>query len=83
MALGGLAFGLNAERRPFGDDILAHPLLVFFAVVCAGLLLFRGVLRRPVPEILPERILFAGCIAGLVAFLAGNWLDVNVVSRLH
>jgi predicted cobalt transporter CbtA len=74
MALGGFAFGLNAERRPFGDDILAHPLIVFFLIVGAGLLALRAVLRRPVPEVLPERILMAGCIAGLVTFLAGNWI---------
>jgi hypothetical protein len=82
-AFGGFAFGLNAERRPFGDDILAHPLLVFFAIVAIGLLVLRAVLRRPVPEILPERALFAGCMAGAVAFLVGNWIDVNLLSLLR
>ncbi len=83
MVLGGLAFGLKAEHRPFGDSMLAHPLLVFFAAVVAGLLVLRAVSGRPVPEILPERILLAGCIAGIAAFLAGNWLDVKIFGALH
>ena len=78
MLLGGLAFGLNAERRPFGDDVLRHTLLVFFIVTGIGLLLLRAILRRPIPEILPERILVFGCLIGAAAFLAGNWLEVNI-----
>jgi hypothetical protein len=78
MGLGGLAFGLNAERRPFGDDVFAHPLVVFFVIVAAGLLILRVALRRPVPEILPERMLVWGCIAGAVAFLLGNLIDVRL-----
>ena len=74
MLLGGLAFGFNSDRRPFGSDMLAHPLIVFFALVAAGLLLLRAALRRPVPEVLPERMLVAGCAIGIIAYLAGNWL---------
>ncbi len=40
MLLGGLAFGLNAD---FGNDMLAHPLIVFFALVAAGLLVLRRI----------------------------------------
>ncbi len=78
MVLGGLAFGLNAERRPFGEGMLAHPVMVFFGVAVTGLLALRFTLRRPVPEILPERMLVAGCIAGVCAYLAGNWLGVKI-----
>jgi hypothetical protein len=56
---GGLAFGLIGERRPFGSDMLAHPLVVYFAVVAVGLLGLRVVLGRPVPEVIPERVLAA------------------------
>jgi hypothetical protein len=77
MTLGGLAFGLNAERRPFGDDVLAHPLAIFFLVVGAGLLALRLASRRPVPEILPERVLVRGCFVGLAMFLLGNWFGVH------
>jgi hypothetical protein len=80
MALGGLAFGLFAERRPFGDAFLAHPLAVFFIVVGASLLALRAVLRRPVPEILPERMLIIGCVVGAATFLAGNWIDTHILS---
>jgi hypothetical protein len=55
MAAGGLAFGLVAERRPFGEDVLAHPLVVFFAAVGVGLLVLRALLARPVPQLLSER----------------------------
>ncbi|MGZ5804357.1 MAG: hypothetical protein ACXWJW_12195 [Xanthobacteraceae bacterium] len=79
MILGGMAFGLNAERRPFGDDIFAHPLVVFFVLVGAGLLVLRFALRRPVPEFLPERYLVIGCIAGAVAFLIGNLLEAKLI----
>jgi hypothetical protein len=79
MALGGLAFGLYAERRPFGDDVFAHPLIVFFVVVGAALLLLRAALRRPVPEILPERVLLQGCAVGVGAYLVGNFLAVKLL----
>jgi len=82
MALGGLAFGLNAERRPFGDDVLAHPLIIFFVFVWAGLMLLRVAMKRPVPQILPERLLLWGCAVGVAAFLAGNWLGTRGFSPL-
>jgi hypothetical protein len=41
MAAGGLAFGLMGERRPFGRDVLGHPLVVFFVLAAAALLVMR------------------------------------------
>ena len=79
MAAGGLAFGLLGERRPFGPDVLAHPLVVFFAVAAAGLIALRVALKRPVPDVIPERPLMAGCIIGVAAYLAGNFLVTRVV----
>ena len=80
MSAAGVAFGAFAEDHPFGDDVLAHPLIVFFVVVAAGLLGLRVVLRRPVPEIISDRLLLVGCLVGLAAFLIGNWLAVNLVA---
>ena len=80
MAAGGLAFGLIGERRPFGNDALAHPLVVFFAVAAAGLLVLRVVLKRPVPELIPERTLVLGCVLGIAAFLIGNAIAVHVLT---
>jgi hypothetical protein len=77
-ALGGLGFGLAAERRPFGDGFLGHPLVVFFLVTTAALLALRLLLARPVPDIIPERALLLGCLAGLAMFLVGNGLGVHV-----
>jgi hypothetical protein len=80
MSIGGLVFGAYAERQPFGTDILAQPLVVFFAVAGLGLLIFRFALRRPVPEVISERMLFVGCAIGIAAFLVGNWLATHLVA---
>lgn len=78
VASGGLLFGTLAERRPFGQDVLAHPLVVFFALVGAALVILRLLLRRPVPEVIAERTLLIGCLLGAGAFLVGNWLAVHL-----
>lgn len=80
VSAGGLAFGAYSERRPFGADVLAHPLVVFFAVVGAGLLVLRFAIGRPVPEVISERLLLIGCVVGLGAFLVGNWLATHLVT---
>ena len=79
MAAGGFAFGLLGDKRPFGTDVLAHPLAIFFAVVAAALLILRIVLQRPVPALIPERVLVIGCLIGGAAFLAGNWIVAHVM----
>jgi hypothetical protein len=79
---GGLGFGLIGERRPFGNDTLAHPLVVYFAAVAVGLLILRVVLARPVPEVIPERVLVAGSLSGVAAFLVGNFISAHVVPGL-
>jgi hypothetical protein len=78
MALGGLVFGLAAERRPFGEGIFAHPLVAFFILVGLGLLALRVALARPVPDVISERMLLLGCFAGVGMFLIGNWFAVHV-----
>jgi hypothetical protein len=78
----GLGFGLIGERRPFGTDMLAHPLIVYFATVAVGLLILRVVLARPVPEVIPERVLVAGCLGGAAAFLVGNFISVSMMAGL-
>ena len=80
MIAGGFAFGLVAERRPFGDDVFAHPLVVFAAAAGIGLLILRLVLQRPVPAVIPERALVIGFLLGVGGFLAGNWIGVHVLS---
>jgi cytochrome b561 len=78
MSAAGVLFGAFADRRPFGDDVLAHPLVALFVVVGLALLALRVALRRPVPEIIPDRLLVVGCVVGLAAFLIGNWLAVHL-----
>jgi hypothetical protein len=79
MIAGGFLFGLLGDRRPFGPDMLAHPLVVFFAIAAAALLVLRIALAQPVPELIPERPLIAGCILGAGAFLAGNFIATRVL----
>jgi len=79
MVLGGFVFGLVAERRPFGDDVFAHPFVVFFIVVGVGLIALRVMAARPVPELVPERALALGCVAGAVSFLAGDWIGTHLL----
>ena len=77
----GLGFGLLGERRPFGQNILAHPFIVYAFVVAAGLLVIRVVRQQPVPELIPERALGLGCAAGVALFLAGNFIAAHLVGR--
>ena len=79
MGVVGFGFGLIAERRPFGDDILLHPLVVFFALAMMALLVLRIMLKRPVPEVIPDRALMLGCALGLAMFLAGNFVGVHAL----
>src|SRR5262245_47459321 len=80
MIAGGFAFGLFAERRPFGNTFLAHPIVVFAGLAGLGLLILRGVLRRPVPEVIPERPLVIGFLMGIAAFLVANWIGVHLLT---
>ena len=81
MVFGGLGFGLLSDRRPFGEGILVHPLVMFFILVGLGLIAVRVLLARPVPSMISDRALIVGCVVGLVAFLAGNFLGVHVFAR--
>jgi hypothetical protein len=80
MIAGGFLFGLLGERRPFGQDMLEHPLVVFFAVAAAALLVLRIALGRPVPELIPERPLIAGGLLGTGAFVAGNFVATRLAA---
>ncbi len=81
MAIGGVAFGLIGDRRPFGEGLLFHPLLGFFILVSVALLTLRTVLARPVPDIISDRALAFGCLLGLATFLAGNFLETHLFAR--
>jgi hypothetical protein len=78
MIAGGFTFGLFADRRPFGETVLGHPIVVFCVIAGIGLLVLRVVRARPVPEIIPERALVIGFLLGIAAFLVGNWIGVHV-----
>ncbi len=79
MGLGGFGFGLFADRQPFGEGILGHPLVLFFVVVGLVLLALRAILARPVPDVIPDRALMLGCVVGLATFLAGNFVAAHAL----
>jgi hypothetical protein len=74
MGLVGFGFGLLSDRRPFGDELFVHPLLLFVILTGLSLLALRVLLARPVPEVISDRSLLAGCAVGLALFLAGNFV---------
>jgi hypothetical protein len=78
MAVAGAAFGVSAKDQSFGDDVLLHPVVIMFACVGAALIAIRFALRRPVTDVIPDRLLLAGCVVGIVAFLIGNWLAFHL-----
>jgi len=79
MALGGLCFGALADKRPFGDDFMVHPLVLFFILVGLALIALRVVLARPVPQVISDRHLIIGCFVGLAGFLIGNFAGVHLL----
>ena len=79
MGLAGFGFGLLAERRPLGDGILVHPLVLFFVLAGLCLLALRMVLARPVPDVIPDRALMIGCVLGFATFLAGNFVAAHAL----
>lgn len=81
VALAGLGFGLAFERRPLGDHALTHPLILFGIACGAGLLALRVVARRPVPEILPERVILIGFAFGVAMYVTGIFLAPLIGGR--
>jgi hypothetical protein len=79
MGLVGFGFGVFGDRRPFGDGILVHPLVLFFGLAGLCLLALRMALARPVPQVIPDRALTLGCVLGLATFLAGNFVAVRLL----
>jgi len=79
MALGGVGFGLYAQERPFGSGVLAHPLVVFFALVAAGLLTLHFLHARPVSQLISWPSLAAGIAIGIACFFIGSWFGVSLL----
>jgi hypothetical protein len=79
MAVGGLGFGTYADQRPFGNGVLAHPLVVFFAFVGAGLLTLRFLHTKPLVQLISAQSLAAGFVIAIACFFIGNWFGVNLI----
>ena len=67
MIAAGFAFGVR-RRRPFGETFLGHPIALFPGIAGLGLLILRVGLRRPVPEMIPERAIVLGSCWALPRF---------------
>ena len=80
MAGGGFAFGLFANKRPLGNGILVHPLVLFFVLVAVALLVLRDRRSRArCPRSFPTARWCYGCCAGLVLFLIGNFFAAHAL----
>lgn len=79
MAVGGLGFGAYADQRPFGNGVLAHPLVIFFAFVAAGLLTLRSLHAKPLVQLISAPCLATGAVIGIACFFIGKWFGVNLI----
>jgi hypothetical protein len=79
MAIGGVAFGIDADEHPFGGGVLAHPLAVFAACAVAGLLTLRLLHARPLLHLISARALAAGAIIGAACFFLGRWFGASLM----
>ncbi len=79
IALGGVGFGVYADERPFGNGLLGHPLIVFFAFVIAGLLTLRFLHARPVLELISAAHLAIGAAIAIACFFVGDWFGANLI----
>ena len=80
MSVGGLGFGLFADEQPFGSGVLAHPLVILFALAAAALLTLRFLHARPLTEMISTPVIALGCIIGVVCFFVGHWFGVNLMA---
>jgi hypothetical protein len=80
MAVGGVGFGFFAEERPFGSGVLAHPLVVLFALAAAALLTLRFLHARPLTELISTLSIAVGCVIAVVCFFVGDWFGVNLMA---
>ncbi|HKD26049.1 MAG TPA: hypothetical protein VKC66_09040 [Xanthobacteraceae bacterium] len=79
MAAGGVGFGVYADERPFGNGVLADPLVVFFACAVAGLMTLRFLHARPVLQLISALSLAAGAVIGITCFFIGKWFGVSLI----
>jgi hypothetical protein len=79
MAAGGLGFGAYAAERPFGNGVLAYPLVVFFAIVAAGLMTLRFLHVQPLLKLISAQSLAAGAAIGVACFFIGSWFGSNLI----
>jgi hypothetical protein len=80
MAVAGVGFGWFANEQPFGNGLLAHPLVVLFALASAALLTLRFLHGRPVTEIISIQNVALGCFIAIVCFFVGDWFGVNLMA---
>jgi hypothetical protein len=78
MALGGMGFGWYAGDHPFGHGLLAHPLVVFFAFVAAGLMSLKFLHTRPLVALISLPSLVLGGGIGVACYFLGTWFGESL-----
>ena len=80
MSVGGLASGLFADRPLFGRGLLAHPLVMLFAIAGAGLLILKFLHREPMRKLISPVSVIAGCVIAVACYFTGRWFGVSLAA---
>lgn len=82
MSVGSLALGLFAERPSLAKGLfshtLGHPLVVFFALVAAGLMMLKFLHQQPMRNLVSPVNLVAGFLIAVACYFMGEWFGSSL-----
>jgi hypothetical protein len=79
MSVGGLALGLFGGDHPLGKGVLGHPLVIFFALVAAGLMML-GFLYGRLLKVISATSLVVGFVIAIACYVIGVWFGVSLAA---
>jgi len=79
MSVGSLALGLFYPDYTLAKGILGHPLVIFFALVAAGLLTLRF-LYGDLLKVISATSLAVGFVIAVACYFIGVWFGVNLAA---
>lgn len=79
MSIGGLALGLLSRDYTFAKGVLAHPLVIFFAMVATGLMTLRF-LHGGLLKVISATSLVVGFVIAIACYFIGVWFAVSLAA---